>query len=99
MRKDPKEESLAVDAFPGPTARQKLRTALKFISYDFELRAGIVVMPSYCNVDMMRCIQFFKSIDPDVEAIRTLSPTGKDLEFRKDKIGWEKHHPNPQDVA
>jgi hypothetical protein len=72
-------------------AKQMLETRVTGIEYSFKYRTGRLYMEHGCCCDMQGCINFFRTIDPDVASIRTFAGIKEDTSYRrsKDGVSWE----------
>lgn len=68
--------------------REDLRTAVRWLSYDFETKTGLLFMPPACCTDMSGCIKLFEKIDPAVVRIQTIAGTEADTRYDRIQGEW-----------
>jgi hypothetical protein len=67
-----------------------LQCYVRSISYDYETRAGRLVIADDAGCDMCGCLRLFESVDPSVKLIEVFCGEDKDTTYvRRPRLGWE----------
>jgi hypothetical protein len=72
--------------------KQMLQTSVTGFEYSFVHHTGRLYMPRGCCCDMTDCVNFFRKIDPDVEAIRTFAGIEEDTAYQRHDGKWRASH-------
>lgn len=64
------------------------------VSYDFDKRAGTLILAADNCCDMSGCIRYFCGIDANVELIETFAAGVPDIIYMKDVDGWSAFTPS-----
>jgi hypothetical protein len=74
--------------------RADLWTPVKSLSYEFDTRTGVLVMPEGCCTDMSGAIALFRGIDAEVTRIETYGGAVRDTTYARGPRGkWDARLP------
>lgn len=69
--------------------RNDVQCFVRELRYDFRARSGVLELENSSSTDMRGCINLFKTIDPDVRSILTISGGRRDTAYFLQNQKWE----------